>query len=649
MTYYYDILIASASYRSNAPLTYTTSEKLQLGTIVVVPLKNASVLGVIVASAKKPSFSTKDILEVKQLPVIPISSIKLMQWLSRYYNSSIGLCMQQLLPTSLINKHQFNLENKPDYTPAHSLELSKNQQNNLQTILENTGTYLLRGETGSGKTRVYLELARKSLQAGKSSIILTPEIGLTPQLSRDFIETLGEENILVTHSRLTPSTRNKLWVQSLSSKHPLVIIGPRSALFLPIKNVGLIVIDESHDNSYRQENTPHYNAIRVASQLAKLHKARLVMGSATPDVSDYYLAQQLDRPVLYMPKLSDKQSHLTKPEIKLIDLKNKAQFTRSRYLANDLINEISNNLQKQEQSLLFLNRRGTARITLCSKCGWQALCPNCDLPLTFHADKYSLRCHTCGYQQAATSSCPVCQNTDIHFKSAGTKAIYEELTKLFPRAHIKRFDTDNTKNDLIENHYTDIRDGKVDILIGTQLLVKGLDLPKLSLVAVVVADTTMYLPDYSTDERTYQLLHQVAGRVGRGYLPSKLIVQTYQPNNPVISLAIEQNWQKFYEQEIIERKKFGFPPFFFLLKLTCKMSTPKKAEANSVKLKQKLLASSLGSKIIIDGPTPSFHEKQKDKYVWQLIVKSKNRQTLLDIVEDIPSSWSYYLDPPNLL
>jgi primosomal protein N' (replication factor Y) len=404
-------------------------------------------------------------------------------------------------------------------------------------------------------------------------------------------------------------------------------------------------VDESHETAYKQDQAPYYHATTVAAKLASLHKATIVLGSATPLVTDYYIALAKQRPIIRMLQ-NAKSSDFLERSVSIVDLRDRAKFTKSPHISNELINGIEQTLTKKEQALVFLNRRGTARIIFCDSCGWQAVCPHCDLPLVYHADSHIMRCHSCDFKSSCPVSCPSCGNASVIFKSIGTKAIASELEKLFPDAKIMRFDTDNKKDERIEQHYDAIKRGDVDILVGTQTLAKGLDLPRLSLVGVAIADTGLYFPDFSAQERTYQLLAQVIGRVGRGHREGHAIVQTYSPDSPLLKSILSKNWQEFYEKEITERKIFHFPPFCYILKLSCRRASSASAQRAAISFVQKLQDERKG--ITIEGPAPSFHEKVQNKYAWQIIIKSNNRQLLVNIIQDLPSGWSYDIDPMNL-
>jgi len=644
--FYYEIIVNAASYQGKEVLTYGSSQRLAVGSIVHVALKSALVLGVVSGQAPKPPFTTKTVEKVFDIPPLPSELIELGLWLSNYYPTGMGLIGQQLLPKSLPNPVSLPDISKTHIPLTHSAAppLTSEQQAVMDHI-KRPDTYLLHGETGTGKTRVYTEIALRTLNSGRSAIILTPEIALTPQLARNF-EMIFGDRVIVTHSKLTTAERRKAWLRILMSTHPLLVIGPRSALFSPLKSIGLIVLDESHEPSYKQEQSPHYLSGKVAAKLSSLHNATLILGSATPSVVDYYVATQKQKPILRMQQLARPNAYRPS-SIHVIDLRKREHFTQKPHLSNELITAIDTSLRAGEQSLLFLNRRGTARVILCEHCGWQAMCSHCNIPLVYHGDGHFMQCHTCGLKYPGANSCPVCHSPKIILKSVGTKAIVDEVTTVFPHARIQRFDTDNRKSERIEQQYESIRHGDTDIIIGTQILAKGLDLPKLSVVGVVIADTGLQFPDYTADERTYQLLRQVIGRVGRGHRESTVIVQTYDPSNFVIQSAMGGSWDAFYQRELALREKFLFPPFCHLLKLTCRRASNTAARQKAEGLAEAINAK--GLRVRIDGPSPPLHEKVDNKYQWQLILKSKQRGELLKVIEMLPSGWSFDIDPTNLL
>jgi primosomal protein N' (replication factor Y) len=331
----------------------------------------------------------------------------------------------------------------------------------------------------------------------------------------------------------------------------------------------------------------------------------------------------------------------------MVDMRKHELFSRSSLFSNTLLAHITESMKRGEQSLLYLNRRGTANVVLCNSCGWQSLCPNCDLSLTYHGDEHRLRCHVCGYETSSPTSCPVCQNTDILFKSIGTKAVVTALQKLFPAARMQRFDTDAKKSERLEQHLDTLVAGGADIIVGTQMIGKGLDLPGLSVVGIINADSSLLIPDYTAAEQTYQQISQVVGRVGRGHRSGTVIVQTYDPENATLLAAVHRDWTSFYQTELAERKLFRFPPYAYLLKLRCLRATSKSAEKAALALCQELGTSF--PEVVVEGPAPSFHPRERTKYSWQLLVKSAHRQTLANIIQKLPSGWTYDIDPINLL
>ena len=642
---FYEVLVSSQQFHGKEPLTYLSDDSLSVGAIVVVPLRNKPVVGVVLKEVSPPAFTTKPIDKVVTAQAVPTETLALLDWLRHYYPAPLGLLAQILLPSSLLRKRDIAAAIPPTATkqPLAMPSLIK-QQTDAVKQMSTPGTYLLHGDTGTGKTRVYLELAQEELKKGRSVLMLTPEIGLTPQLEKRVRDSLAFP-VIVVHSQLSPAQRRTVWLQVLQATEAIVIIGPRSALFTPVKNLGLVVVDEAHDNAYKQEQAPYYQALRVASQLAHLHNAKLVLGTATPPVSEYALAEAKKVPII---RLTDRPAgEHTDKQIVVVDLKDRDEFSKHPHLSNKLLAAVQAALNRKEQILILLNRRGTARLVLCQTCGWQATCPNCDLPLTFHGDHHRLRCHTCGHTDNVPSSCPVCTGADLIFKGVGTKSLTTELAKSFPQARIQRFDTDNLKSESLEQNYTAVTDGEVDILVGTQMLAKGLDLPRLTLVGVVVADSGLYFPDYTAEEQTYQLLTQVIGRVGRGHIGGTVIIQSYAPNSPPIKAAVSQDWDDFYQYQIKERKDYGFPPFYHCLKLSCARATSASAHNATQTLLDKLREAGLRIEII--GPTPSFYEKVGGQYQWQLVIKAKDRKELLKVIPLLPANWTHDLDPLNLL
>jgi primosomal protein N' (replication factor Y) len=633
--------------RANADtFTYANSAPAKIGAFVMIPVGKQTLLGVIVKEVARPDYATKEIAELLEIPTLPLQLVRTAEWMSSYYHSHLATVFQAILPRGLTKSRRY--KQRPGVTHerdrTHFL-LNKQQQAALDTLNKtNSGTVLLHGVTGSGKTTVYIEYAKQMLAQDKSTIVLVPEIALTSQLVAEFQQHFPD--IVLAHSKQTEAERHTSWLSVANSTVPQVVIGPRSALFLPLKSIGAIIIDEAHEPSYKQDQSPRYSALRVAGVLAKLHKGIVIQGTATPLVSEYFLAKENNRPIIELPERARKDA--VAPEVTLVDMTKRSSFVRHRFLSDDLLSKMQASLDTGKQVLIFHNRRGSASTTLCENCGWSATCPRCFIPLTLHSDAHELRCHICAYTEKVPTSCPVCHETDIIHKGIGTKLVESEIRRLFPNKKIMRFDGDTASSETIEHQYQALYSGEAEIIIGTQVVAKGLDLPKLSTVGVVQADAGLSLPDFSSSERTFQLLAQVIGRVGRSSHPTNVIIQSYQPTNPAVQYGIEQNYDAFYRETLTTRKQSNFPPFTHLLKLTCTYKTEAAAIRNS-----KALASLIRTRypeVSVLGPTPAFYERQRDTYRWQITVKSAKRAQLLAIIGEVPSQyWQYDIDPMNLL
>ncbi len=647
MQYYYEVAPTKIARAGSDTFTYSYDHSLPIGSIVVVELGKQKVTGVVCKKVPQPQYATKPIAAIVEPVPLPEPLLATARWMAAYYATPLALVLQTILPRGI----QKTRRERP--APLHvsrrdrtHLVLNSAQSKAVHTIATMTpGTALLHGVTGSGKTLVYIEAAKQTLAAGQSVIILVPEIALTSQLVDEFSHHF--HNIILTHSKQTEASRHTVWREALHATEPRVIIGPRSALFMPLPRIGLVVIDEAHEPSFKQEQAPRYSALRVASVLTGAQKGKLVLGSATPLVTDFYTATHTKRPIISMARSA--RADAAPPTISLVDSTKRHSFKRHRFLSNTLLDAIDTTVNEGNQALMFHNRRGSASTTLCEQCGWIATCSRCFIPFTLHADTHLLRCHICGDTQHVPTSCPVCHHADIIHKGIGTKMIESELRKLYPNKNIVRFDADTLATDTVDKRYKELYDGSIDIIIGTQVIAKGLDLPHLRTVGVVQADAGLSLPDYSAAERTFQLIAQVVGRVGRSRHQTSVIIQSYQPHHPAVIDGIAQNYLHFYEATLAERARAHFPPFTFLMQLTCVYKTEEAAVRNARQL-AKTLRAQASSTVDILGPTPSFYERQHDTYRWQLLVKSPVRTDLLALLPSIPSPhWHIELDPISLL
>ena len=646
-TLYYEI-IPTKLFRHNAGvLTYSSDQPLLPGQVVSIPLGRSTVIGIVYRAVPAVDFPTKSVQKLLYPTPLPTHILQAIFWLQDYYLTPLPLAANLFLPIGITKKRRAKPQSPPLAHPSlHPPELNYYQKQALKQ-LQNTSSHtkLLHGITGSGKTNIYLKLAQEAFEAQKSTILLVPEIALTSQLVQVFSQTFGS-NVTLFHSRQTEAERHLIWEHLLQTSSPQIIIGPRSALLLPLSNLGLLIVDEAHESSYFQEQNPKYSALRLASFIAKTCQINCILGTATPLISDYYLAKNHSSLI----KLNEKaKTSAINSEIQILDLKNRANFTKNRYFSDLLLQKIHTNLKNHHQTLIFHNRRGSAPLTICRSCGWQALCPTCFLPLTLHTDHYNLVCHACGYSSPVPVACPTCGHPEVIHKGFGTKLLESELQKLFKTAKIARFDADNTKHQTLDSLYQPVKTGEFDIIIGTQTVTKGLDLPLLATVGIVQADSGLSLPDFTSEERTFELLTQVIGRVGRGHLnTASVVIQTYQPNHPAIQLACSAEYSNFAKHLLLIRRAGHLPPFSHLAKISVTYKTESLALTKIRELHH--LLSSLPH-LHLSNPTPAFHEQSKRGFTWQIIIRSTSRQAILKAVSTLPPSNSIHftLDPPSLL
>ncbi len=519
---------------------------------------------------------------------------------------------------------------------------------------------LLFGVTGSGKTELYLRAVESCLKLGKTVIWLVPEIALTPQTIGRILHRFPGQVGLV-HSRLTDGERYDTWRRARTGKLP-IIVGPRSALFSPLDNIGLIVIDECHDSSYQQsEVAPFYNAVQTARSYAELLGALCILGTATPNVAQLAEARKEGWKVLRLPErvTSTAPGGVQNidpgrlPVIHVVDMKQELQQGNRSIFSKRLQQELVITFQKKQQSILYLNRRGSATHIFCRQCGYVLLCPRCSLPLTAHGNDSHYLCHACGYQRTKLPSCPKCGSTSFRPVGVGTETVETEVKRLIPEARILRWDRDSSSEmDLDEIVLTHFRNHNYDILVGTQMIAKGLDFPHVTLVGLVLADIGLNMPDYRAAERTYQLITQVTGRAGRGVDNGQVILQTYQPDNPVILAAKNQDYEQFYHTELEHRRELGYPPYAQLVKFEIRELSSQLAQQKAAELATRLkgwIAESGSSRTEIIGPTPCFYEKIRGHFRWQIIVRGGDMLPVFQKhrLELVP--WRVEVDPLNLL
>jgi len=516
--------------------------------------------------------------------------------------------------------------------------------------------FLLHGVTGSGKTELYIRAAEEVVRRGKQAIILVPEIALTPQTVRRFLARFPGQVGLI-HSKLSEGERYDTWRRARAGLLK-VVIGPRSALFAPLSDIGFIAIDECHDGSYYQSEPPFYHAVEAAKAYARLAGAVLIMGSATPSIVQRREADTGESTLLELPNriasAQESKPHQTLdlPPVSVIDMREELKAGNRGIFSHDLLDALSNTLERGEQAILFLNRRGTATYVFCRDCGYALKCPQCDTPLTFHVEnKERLVCHHCSYTRQKPRKCPQCGSAYIREYGLGSERVETEVGNLFPGTRVLRWDWETTRqkdaHEIILSHFANHR---ADVLVGTQMLAKGLDLPLVTLVGVILADVGLNLPDPFSSERVFQVLTQVAGRAGRSIRGGRVVLQTFQPEHPVVQAASGHDYAGFYEQELLARKKLGYPPFGRLVRMEYRHRDNERAEAEANKtagkLKSRIEAGGHVQTTLI-GPVPCFFSKLRGEYRWQIILRGPNPAEILQSQRF--DGWRVEVDPTSLL
>ena len=539
----------------------------------------------------------------------------------------IEIIEQEVERNPFINK---NIErtNKLKLTPEQKEAFEKIEKEIKE---ENYKEFLLYGVTGSGKTEIYLQAIEEVLKKGKTAIVLVPEISLTPQMVDRFISRFGQEDIAVLHSKLSVGERYDQW-KKIKKGECKIVIGARSAIFAPINNLGLIIIDEEHDSSYKSETNPRYNAKELAGYIAKQNSIPLILGSATPDVCTYYKAKNNNIELL---ELTKRANNSKLPIVETVDLRMELANGNKSILSEKLYNEIEKNLLDKKQTILFLNRRGYSTFVMCRDCGYTVKCKNCNITMTYHLNTNKLKCHYCGHEEKSVLECPECHSKNIKYFGTGTQKLEEEINKIFPNASTIRMDIDTvSKKNSHEEILNKFKNENIDILIGTQMVVKGHHFPNVTLVGVIAADSSLYIEDYKASERTFQILTQVAGRAGREKLPGRVIIQTYNPENFAIECSKKQDYDKFYETEIELRKQLKYPPFCDIISIGLTDIDNNKIKNVSERLYKNIknLIEKENTNTFIYKPLPCPIDKIKNRYRWRIIIKGKLTNKLINVI-----------------
>lgn len=674
-------------------------DKIKVGVLVVVPFGKKQVEGYVLnIHNKKVDFETKEIINIKSEEIVLNEElIMLGYFLKEETLCSLSTCFGAMLPKalkaksgnvvnkkylsyiSLVNKDgNFNLKQqsiidlfkekdlvlkkdaykisesatktlikkgnikeikKEEYRYNLSEEesdkpkkLNREQENavlKISSYFNTAKTILLHGVTGSGKTEVYMNLISLVLKQNKTALVLVPEISLTPQLILRFNRRFPKQ-IAVLHSHLSDGERYDEW-RKIEKEECKIVIGARSAVFAPLKNIGIIILDEEHSDSYKQENNPKYHARKIAIKRSLEHNCPVILGSATPSLDS--MARALKKRYEYVA-IKNRASGVNLPNISLVDMSEEAK-NRHNIISRELEYKIIERLNKKEQIVLLLNRRGHSTIITCANCGFTYRCPYCDITLTYHKTNKHLRCHYCGYTKYLDELCPSCHEKSLNYYGLGTEKLEEYLKEVFPTAKVVRMDTDTTTNKgEYERIINDFHEGKYDILLGTQMVSKGLDFPKVSLVGIINADTSLNIPDYKSNERSFALLTQASGRAGRGSILGEVIIQTYNVMHPILKCVLNHNYQAYFNYEMNIRKTLKYPPYYFLGQIKLK-SRDFDLVSKEIKKVKNYLEKNLSKESIVLGPSPANPFLINGVYNYEVLIKYRKDSQLIKTLEEL--------------
>ncbi|MBI2870282.1 MAG: primosomal protein N' [Candidatus Omnitrophica bacterium] len=622
-----------------APLTYSIpaafQNRLKVGSRVWVPFRKSKQVGYCVGVSDRATFPyLKPILSViDSEPILTPALLKLTRWMSETYGAAWGECIETALPGT-VRRGRTHMRvvrvRESDFLPPPEspLALTEHQDQAFEKIREfiregRHQAFLLHGVTASGKTEVYLQALAQALAQGKSGLILVPEIALIPQTVDHFRARFGP-SVSVYHSRLSAGERFRVW-QGARLGSVRVVVGTRSALFLPVERLGLIVVDEEHETAYKQEESPRYHAREAAVERARIEGAVLILGSATPSLEAYRRAQRKEYALMPLPKRLEEREL---PRAEIVDMRREPRMGgRLPVLSARLTEAVRKALEAGEGILLFINRRGFASHAACRICGWSARCARCDVSLVYHAKEKRLTCHYCGFDEEPPELCPNCRKGYVAFFGIGTEKVVSELARLFPQEKIVRMDRDTTaRKGAHREIYEAFKSGSIHVLVGTQMIAKGLHFPQVSLVGVISADTMLNIPDFRAGERTFQLILQVAGRAGRGAVPGRVFIQTFNPEHPIVQAAAGHSYTGFADYELKERKAAGYPPYTrlanFIFRGRREEGVVRAAQDFARKLNAQTKRGKSGVEIL--GPAPMPIARLRRQYRWHVLIKSRH-------------------------
>ena len=632
-----DVLVAVKTKGENDTFSYLVPKELEakilVGSIVKVPFGKRKERGAVAQvkslklapskpeglKVKNSSYKLKLITSISKF-IIPTSYFPVIDWISEHYFCTRGEALEMFLPPKITHlRDKSEIRNLKSETNSKFKKLNNDQNKIFESLkknlkIKNRKPALIYGVTGSGKTEIYLHLAKETLKLGKQVVILVPEIILTPQTIERFEEVFGDK-ITLMHSKLNKSQRMRCYDDFSTGAKP-IIVGPRSALLVPSTNIGLIIVDEEQEDSYKQEQNPRYHAAHLAEKIAESNNSLLVLGTATPRIETYYKAKS-GRYDLF--EIKNRYNKLMLPPAEIVDLREEIKKDNRSLISERLKEEIVRTLKVKKQVLLFLNRRGSSTFISCRECGYVMKCPKCDIPLIHHTSSYSLaRCHHCDYKTNLMSICPDCKSINIKFFGAGVEKVEHQIHELFPRARVVRVDagTITSKSDY-QKLYRDIKDKIIDIILGTQMLAKGHDFPDIDLVGIISADTGLHLPYFRASEKTFGIITQVSGRSGRIHNIGKTIIQTYWPKSRAILAAARHDFEYFYEEEMKHRKESGYPPFSNLIRVVSEDKNIEKARMGIEATVNDLRSTD----IEFIGPGLCFFQRIRDRWRFHIIIK----------------------------
>ena len=627
-------------------------EEFQAGLRVLVPVGPRRVWGTVLdLEPKRPDFKVRRIAGIPEPRLVLTEELLgLCRWVADYYASTLGEVLHAAAPSPAALKHRAPREVVDEGSGWHATEppardaLNPDQSAALEALEaalreEAFRPFLLYGVTGSGKTAVYLHAALEAVRRGGQALILVPEIALSPQALDAFLRS-GLKRVALYHSTLRPRERAEVWRAAASGELDLVV-GTRSAVLLPFRNLKFIVVDEEQDGAYKQEDSPRYHARDVALVRAQRLKATVVLSSATPSLESYARAVRGPYQLLHLPRRVDGRPLAT---VRVADLRHRAPrgqggaeaVATSRFLSPILVEAMARTLDRREQGILFLNRRGHSTYLQCRGCGAVAECTRCDVSLTVHSEDSTLRCHYCGAQRKLTPACRGCGATDLWFGGVGIQKIEREAARIFPQARIARLDLDATRRrGAAASILGEFRDGKTDFLLGTQMVTKGFHFPGVTLVGIILADLQLHLPDFRAGERTFQILTQVAGRAGRGESPGEVIMQSYDPDHPALRCAADQDYAAFFALEAADRRELAYPPFGHLVEIEIRGRAMERVMECAAEIRRTLSRSAVGTDVSVLGPAPKPLSRIKSMERWHILLRSPTRKALRAVLDKV--------------